>query len=198
MRKKLLCAVLLAMSVAIAGCGTGGSLSVGDMDTPTLLVNADGSLQAGFVESFDKEYYNEEDLEAFSNEQIEVYNEAEGKEIELEKIRCKDGEAKMIMNFPDAETYNDFLGANIVVSNLADALKAGDIPLPETVRSTQDEEISLEDIDKPENYTLVCVSEKMHVKVDGKVKYYVGGAYIKENEMESTPKAGEYSVIIFK
>lgn len=198
MRKKLLCAVLLAMSVAIAGCGTGGSLSVGDMDTTTLLVNTDGSLQAGFVESFDKDYYDKDDLEAFSKELIEEYNEAEKTEIELDKIYCKGGEAKMIMNFPGAEVYNDFLGADIVVYNLADALKAGNISMPETVRSTQDEETSLKDIDKPENYTLVCVSEKMHVKVDGKVKYYAGGAYIKENEMESTPKAGEYSVIIFK
>ena len=198
MRKKLLCAVLLAMSVAIAGCGTGGSLSVGDMDTTTLLVNADGSLQAGFVESFDKEYYNEEDLEAFSNEQIEAYNEAKGKEVELEKIRCRDGEAKMIMNFPDAEVYSDFLGTDIVVYNLADALNAGNINLPETLRSSQDEEASLADIDKPENYTLVCVSEKIHVKVDGRVKYYANGAYIKENEIESTPKDGEYSIVIFK
>lgn len=198
MRKKLLCAVLLAMSVAFAGCGTGASLSMGDMDTTTLLVKADGSLQAGFVESFDKDYYDADDLEAFSKEQIEAYNGAERKEVELEKVHCRDGEAKMIMNFPDAETYNDFLGADIVVYNLADALKAGNIPLPEKINSSQDEEISPEDIDKPESYTLVCVPEKMHVKVDGRVKYYAGGAYIKDNEMESTPKEGEYSVIIFK
>lgn len=121
MKKPLMLVSVIALCIGLlAGCGTP------DVATNTIIVDKDGKVTEAIVESFDQEYYSEEELKAFVEEEIEAYIVDHSKgDVKMSGLSVDAGTAKMVMRYVDATTYRDFHKVNFYVGTVVNAQSAG-------------------------------------------------------------------------
>ena len=107
MRKRLGACLGTALCVSVlAGCG-----SSFNPDTDTVYVQKKGTVISASVESFDKDYYDQEELQSYVNEEIESYTKENGSDtVELDEVNVEDEEAKLVLKFDTGDDYADFNG----------------------------------------------------------------------------------------
>ncbi len=104
--------------------------------TNTIEVTEDGNVIGYMVESFDKEYYDIEELESMVRTELGEYNTAspELKEdagrvpIEVDRvIMAEDGSKNVVvaLNFQNTTVYADYMGKELFYGTVAEAIAAG-------------------------------------------------------------------------
>lgn len=182
----VLIAVMLALLVS--GCG-----HISDGNASSLEIEKDGTVRASSVESFDRDYYSEDELEEAVRESIKQYNaEAGGEQVYLESCGVKNGYAKLILFYRTAEDYASFNHVTLWNGTLADAVSSGRADRSLEIRMLQKSDGgtstagAILDGDGKKDRLLI-VEEPLTVQVPGEI---VGGSSGITINQDGTARAG--------
>ncbi len=198
MQKFLLYTVLAFCLIFTAGCKNKERIiSVDEVKNNTILVKNDGTVQSATVETFDKEYYNLDELKTFITDQIGKYNQTNGQDaIVFGSLDLKDGNAVLILNYSNLEHYKTFNKVDATLTTTVDA-KSSNLELPDVYVSASDGAYASPDVAlKNDKYKILIVNEKTDVIVDGTVKYFTNAALLSKSNLQTNSE--EKSVIVYK
>lgn len=119
--KKICCISFMVLVLGmISGCATKYP------ETDTVYIQKNGTVQEATVESFDKEYYEEEELKDFITAEIEKYeSEYEKGSVKLKDFLVEEGVAKLMMKYDGYQSYMDFNGRELFTGTIVQAIAAG-------------------------------------------------------------------------
>lgn len=138
-------------------------------------VNKDGEIVSFITESFEKDYYRADELEASIDQAIYNYNEQVGGEnIEKKKFEVKDQAAKLTINYASGEDYARFNGVTLFAGDVLGAYNVGyDFKggFQSVDKGTVIAPVTGNEILNSYNYGIVILEENIEVKVPGNIVY---------------------------
>lgn len=173
MKKKAELLLAVMCILFITGCGVSY-----DVETSTVFVDKKGKITEVSVESFDKDYYDKDELKEFVEEHIEAYHEQYGKDrVKIDKLTVEDGVASLKMEYSSAEDYSVFNGEEFFCGTLPEAMAAG-YDFTDTYYVIADKEpgerVDRDDfLDNPD-LKVVIMRQGINVTVPGEIKYVSG------------------------
>lgn len=177
--------VLLLSTLLFAGCSK--KTVYVPVTANTIELTEDGRLIGYIVEPFEKEYYDINELETMVRSEIDEYN-TEKQELSTEAGRlpilvdkvmmAEDGSPKAVvaLNFQSAAVYEDYMGKEIFLGTVAEAMDAGydvDNKLTEVKGGTA---FTGEQIQKNKDKKILILEDAVSVRTAGKVQYLSGNA----------------------
>ena len=187
MKKGQTAAAILLLSLALNGCGGGNGTTAFAPTESSLYVTKEGTVTSADVESYENDYYSADELKAYAEEMLGVFesgNQSGSSEKKAEIAECtvKDGTAKLLITFPDAEEYLRFAEEypdtesgirieSLDVVSVPDGVEKGYI-VGSTFYKAGDEntEVSAVDITKQKKLYVVCVKGSAKIQTDGQVR----------------------------
>jgi hypothetical protein len=165
MRKRSILFLFICAFVLLTGCSKEKEKQVN-----AIVVDKDGGLQATIVESFDKDYYKEDELKSVVEEQIAAYNsQQEGKSVSLESLKVKEKNVELVMGYGSYQEYMDFNQSSIFNGSIADAMESGytfDTVFHKVKKGkSEKEELTLDDIKSMSDYQVFILNEYASVEV---------------------------------
>ena len=229
MKKGQTAVAILLLAFALNGCGGGNGTTAFAPTESSLYVTKEGTVTSADVETYENDYYSADELKAYAEEMKQGYNlrtameeasrcllchdapcskSCPAKKAEIAECTVKDGTAKLLITFPDAEEYLRFAEEypdtesgirieSLDVVSVPDGVEKGYI-VGSTFYKAGDEntEVSAVDITKQKKLYVVCVKGSAKIQTDGQVRYVSEGVTL-NGSMAETPE-GETSYIIFK
>ena len=106
--------------IHILACGMlGGCGATKDADTTTLFPEKKGGITEVAVGDFDKDNYDENELEQYVKDSIKEYEDNDGAgTVKLKNLSVKDGVAKLGMHYSDSTAYSAFVGDTVFTLSL--------------------------------------------------------------------------------
>ena len=105
-----------------SGCGNDEE----DYEDTTLTVGRKGRVTENIVESFDKDYYDINELTNEFTDSVAKYNESiGGDEIKLKRIELADSKVYVDLDFTGPSDYERFIGEKLFVGTISDAYDNG-------------------------------------------------------------------------
>lgn len=137
-------------------------------------VNKNGEVVSAIVESFDKEYYDAEELQDMLEQSVVEYNAENGKNsIEVDSFKLDNGVLKVIMNYLTWADYSNFNEVQFFAGELSDIQGKNYGKNISFISRDGSETVAFETIEG--DYRVVLVEEKIVVQTAGKI------AYVSEN-----------------
>ena len=169
--KRILSIGLVCMMLTILLTGCGDTLKA---DCDTVYIQKKGTIIGASVESFDQDYYEEEELKAFIDKEVEDYQKShEEDSLKVTDFSVKDKQAALFIKYAGYEDYADFNKVTLFAGTIPQALAAGydfDASFMAIKDGKTGQEVSGQEIMELED-KVVILSEKIDVKVDGKITY---------------------------
>lgn len=192
----LICAVFLAVGCNKKTEEKDISLSINKVKVNSLLIRKDGSIQSSAIETFQKEYYNKEELQQFIEKKIGYYNAKYGEDsVTLHSLEEKDENAILVLNYKSMEDYERLYGIETKHYTMEEAI-AADV-IPDTMKIVdKDGQASKQEVEENQNCKVVIVNEELDVIVNGTILYYDNGAILNKTTMQSIGDGR--SVIVYK
>lgn len=157
----------------IAGCGTNI-----DSDTNMVYVDKKGAVTSVDVEVLDADYYNEEELKEFINDEVTVYTQEHGKKsVKVDSITVQDQNAKLIMKYETTDDYTDFNGIDLYQGKVVKALAEGydfNADFYSVEEGSVSGNASRDDIYAADDLKVVIIKANTDVQVDGTICYVSG------------------------
>ena len=159
------------------GCGTSYKA-----DESTVFVLKDGKIVSTDVENFDEKTYDKDGLKEYVKNEIDTYNEKNGKgSVSLKKLDTGEKKATLTIAYRTAEDYQKFNDMELYTGSVAEALAAG-YSFDGSFASVKNGKIKacessafLDD----SSYKVVVIRGNTNVKVKGTI-CYVAGTQIEE------------------
>lgn len=167
-KKFLFAGFLLIFSLLITtGCTKGNKA-----EENTIYINKNGNVTGAIVESFDKDIYKEDELKAQIEKEIESFeNNKKGVLVELKKFDVGGGKARVNIEYDSVDSYSGFNNVVAYCGTIKAAQAAGYEFLGEFKSTGKKPSITIEEIDKSEDYKVIILSERQKVVTDFKVLY---------------------------
>ena len=193
--RKSVCFVLLACMIsALAGCGSVPKES-------TLAIDKKGKITDTVVESFDKDFYDSEELQKEIESELAEYNKNFAADhITMKKFEVKDGTATLQLVFDGSEYYEDYTENTLFTGTLPEAEAEGYELSGELLDAdgAKTDRASLEDADEAKVLVLET-DEAMQVEVPGKIlAVSAGGNVSVTGKKQAAVTDGGLSFIIYK
>jgi hypothetical protein len=189
--------VMLACMLSFAACGNTTELSSENTSENTVLIRSDGSIEQYITSDFNKDYYNEDDLTAFAEEQISSYNEkAGGEQVSLVSVQVKKKVVNMLLEY---KTVEDFAAFNSQEADFMTVKEAKEEDrLPQTLYKTtgKETEVSLEDAKLNDNWYVLFLAGDTDIKAKEGIKYYSNAILLNQTTVKADAK--KTAIIIFK
>ncbi len=117
-------AVILIFALLLGLCACSSDDETYEETVLTVLKR--GKVTENIVESFDKDYYNIEELSSEFSTSIDEYNNSIGsEEIKLDRIELKDSKVYVDLIFTGPSDYEKFVGQTLFVGTVSDAYDNG-------------------------------------------------------------------------
>lgn len=198
MKKVILSVVMVLMLTVLAGCEKKATkFVVEDIQTETIFVKRDNTIEAATVEEFNKQHYDLVELKDFIQKEIEKYNTAGGTEsIAINDLILKDGNAVLALKYNTVEDYAKFNNFETSIYRAAE-LKLASFNTPKVYVSVKDGSYVDADVAlKNEKYNVLIITQGVDVIIDGTIMYYDNAELVSKNKVQ-TPTDGT-SFIVYK
>ncbi len=211
MKKIYSICLAMLLFMMLSGCSTSYP------DTDTVYIQKNGSVQEATVESFEKDYYSEEELKEFITAAIEAYEEEhEDGGVEMKSFEIEEGTAKLMMKYDSCKNYEDFNGRELFAGTVVQTIAAGysfdtdfveveDGALVGGPFDTEQSEaaagaVSVSEVTSNEDYKVVVLNEDTDVVVKGQICYVSAGSVtVKDKKTASVTTRNEgLSYIVYK
>lgn len=160
--------VLLVLTAAVLG-GCGKEFSA---DTDTVYVQKKGTIKGANVAAFDKEYYDEAELEGFINDTVDTYVAKAGEgTVAVTSFAVEDGTAHVYLDYAGADDYAQFNGIDFYAGTVLEA-KADGYDIPDAFTAVTDKETTWD----AEDNKIVIVGQQTQVRVDGTILFVSSNA----------------------
>lgn len=199
--KKLLSTgiILIIVCGVLTGCGTSK-----DADTNTLFVEKNNSIVEVSVGDFDKDYYDKDEFKDYVKEAVADYKEEDGVgTVKFKKLSVEDKTAKLNMQYSDYKAYSAFVGEEVFVGTVVQALAEGyefDADFTAVEDGKLKDAVAQEDVVANDDYKVVVVTKPIDVAVHGTITYVSDGVEIKDKKTATVTELTEagYGYIIYK
>ena len=177
---------LFALTAALFLAGCNGKF---EPTESTIHITSRGEVQSAIMESFDKDYYDYEELSESVQKEVSAYCLDANKEdaITVESLSLEAGEVSLLMNY---QTVDDYVAFNDVI------LFAGTYPeaaargyLPEELYDTQGERFA-EDSEKLSKLKVIVTEESVCIQTNGSIKYVSDNVTIIDKKLAKALEAG--------
>ncbi len=204
-KKIILTFVITLISVVAIGGGIAAfiltrdneviKLDAEDITANTLVVNDEGTIQSALVETFNKDYYDLDELEEFVKDDLDSFNDKNDTKIAFVEAKVNEDKVVIVFDYKDIEEYSAY---NEVKAFVLDAEEAnGDERVPSDLKVYDEDGVVPKDrVYENEKLVTVVVDADTELIVNGKIKYYSGCEVTAENKVVA--KAGERAVVVFK
>lgn len=205
---------MLIMGISLSvftGCA-GNSVTAFAPAESSLYITSEGTVTSATVETYEKEYYNADELKASVEEVLTDFNETAGGEEAVVKVKectMENGTAKLLLDFEDAGTYLGFMEQypdeespiqlkNLDITTVADGIGKGYL-VGETFTKFSDSEKSVtsDEIAKQSKLYVAAVEGASLIQPDGVIQYISSGITAVGENMVETPE-DHMSYIVFK
>lgn len=176
-------ALLGILLVSLSGC----SSALDEQNKTTIEVKKDGTIASVIVESFDKDYYQQEELQNMILQEAVNYNKNHASDsIAVEKVEVKKQQAVVVMQYAAAEDYMAYNHKPLFVGTVSGAIAAG-YSLEGTLHEAADETktITGTELSAMGDKQIVIVTEPLQVKVYAPITYLSEGAVLVNKKMAS-------------
>ena len=175
----------------------------------TIELTEDGRLIGYIVEPFEKDYYSISELETMVRSEIDEYNagnqdlstEAGRLPILVEKvIMAEDGSKKAVvaLNFQNAAVYEDYMGKEIFLGTVAEAMDAGYEVDGKLTEVKGGEAFSGGMVQKAKEKKILILEAAVSVRTTGKVQYLSTNAKKTAEGLVDCTADEELKYIIYK
>lgn len=200
MKKIMLLVMSIVLAVGLTACGS----TVGDIDLEAgqsaIYIQDDGVVSYAVAEKFDKDYYNEDDLEDKVEKELADYNASSGASVSdaitLSDFDVSDDTATMVLDFATdydflgyIKNYNNVESDKFYIGTISDNLNCkikGDFVSPDRKETIKGKEVGK----MSESYILI-VDEEYKVQVNGEVLYTSENCKIDEDGIITTANTEE-------
>lgn len=170
MKKVTGAGVLLILCMCLLfGCSKKTSV-----DTATVFIEKKGQIVSVDVETLDKDYYNETELEEYINDHVTDYVEDNGETVELTSFEVTDGVAKLQMKYDSYEDYSRFNGIDLYTGTVVTALAAGydfDVEFSQISKDSDVQMVSRDEVLANDEYKVAIIKANVNVQVPGSILY---------------------------
>lgn len=187
-KKKLVSICLAAGMLLLAACSEDTHISLSDVETDTLYVSADGTIELANVEEFASEQYQEDELKTFIEETIHTYKETgtdRKDSVVMKDFEVKNQVAKVLLTMDNAETYTEFQGVEL---QFLTSENIEDNPvLPDNFKRVSDgQSVEKKSVLEEEGLKYLIIRENLCVRVEGTIKYYADAMLTGNSEIQTT------------
>ena len=193
---------LLVLTTAglLAGCSSPMiTMKMLTRDRSTVYIRENGKVAGIFFESFDREYYDGEELRDYVETEVSDQNAKRGKnDVQINYFKVKNGLAKVGLLFSDLEAYNTFNVSDFQDGETQEMLEVCGEKKIKSFYTTDGERIGQDEMEL-EDTRLVIGNEPIQVKIDGKILYTTKDVELNEDhEDEATLSGDGYSCLIYQ
>lgn len=197
MKKFAFLLFLATMMFTVVGCGKGNvSIKPSEIESNTMLVQADGTVQVATIEEFKESYYDIKELESYVLEELAQYHSLVGNDaaITLVSLEQFDDHVVLVLQYASMEDYARF--NDIEAKFYSDTTSVSMEELPQQLQVAQKEEtIRAEDLLALEKVRIVILHDDITLRTGRPIKYYANGELVNEHEIQTVP---EGTVVVYE
>lgn len=189
--------LLAAGMIFLTACAEGGGEEVSSV---TIL--KDGKVKSLIVESFDKSYYDQDELQQKILREAADYNKEAGEgTVSVEKVAAQDKVVRVEMTYADASSYASFNDGIFFLGSVKEAQDAG-YDLNRVLSSAKDlkETVGMSDILAMTQMRLLITDRTEPVTLNGKAAY-ISDNVTMDKKLKTAffdEESGELAYILFK
>lgn len=195
MKKTGLAALVLAAVLFLAGCGFKFDPAI-----TCLYVQKDGTVTQAIVESFEKDFFDVDELKSMTEREIGAYNSRYGEEkIKVSRLEVEDETLYHVMDFADADVYSDYSEEFCYVGTVGEALDEG-FPFSMDFKDRMYNMFTTAEVTEDKDADVVILKEEGVVELEEPVKYVSNNVdVIDEHMVQVMPITDEkeYAYIIY-
>ncbi|MEG1362530.1 MAG: hypothetical protein RSC69_08225 [Lachnospiraceae bacterium] len=192
---KRIASIILVLAVTGVLTGCGGTFST---EESAVSIQKNGKIIGASIETFDKKYYKEADLDEYVKEEVSTYTSKAGKDsIKITSFKVEEKYAKLFLKYETGEDYAKFNGEEFFSGTLPEAMAEG-YDFAEAyfyVEGTKLGKSASRDefLDNPD-LKVVILKEKLDVLVPGKICFVSNNVKLtgKESVSPLKDKKGNY------
>lgn len=205
--KKFYCIIMLMSAILLTACGETKVAITADKATDNeIIVASKGKMQTSIKESFDKSYYNKDDLEKFVKDDISNFNSQNGTKVAFNSMKVEKDNVYVVIDYPTIADYNAY--DEYQVTSLSNSEAKGNSIVPSKVKVYgKNKSVSKDKALKDGKYSVIVLSAKEEsskenkintkLTVAGKIKYAVNAKKVDSNTVKVT-SVKEPVVVIYK
>ena len=184
MKKSLNFCLILSMLLLLTGCG-----NKFEPTESTIFVTSKGVVQSAVMESFEKEYYNFDELAEDVKKAVKSYCLDVNEEvIAVTSLTENEDMVTLQMEYQTVEDYAEFNEVLLFSGTLEEAMNAG--YQPGTLLDAEGQTADV-DLEKNGNLKVLITEESVCIQTSGKIKYVSDNVTILNNKLAKALEAGE-------
>ncbi|MCI2049660.1 MAG: hypothetical protein LKJ76_08070 [Lachnospiraceae bacterium] len=211
-KKGLILVLLITVLLTLAGCSGSKDSASTAADTAdgqesgqagSIAVAKNGEMTVTSVESFSKDYYSKDELQAKIDKDADAYNNGD-KKVDPVRLSVSDGQARLVMKYSSSGDYAQFNDTECFYGTLSDALlqniDMSDI-LSAVSREDTNKILRKSDFEALGEHHVFILTEQAHVTLPYKILYSSPSVSVvsdTEAEIGSSVSASEPAVLILE
>lgn len=192
--------VILLIMIMLVLCSCGKTASISNDNISEIDINKDGSIELILKDSFDKDYYNEDELINFVNEEIGSFNQQYGENsIILGEHSLINSVITLKLIFKDTASYNAYCSyAPIYTGTVGGAELSGyDFNRSLSIAGRNGATIGKKELINMTESKVIIVDKPYIVNVPGKITHYSQGMdYISSSTVSTS--ANSICFVVYK
>lgn len=176
----------VALTVVLFLTGCGGKF---EPTVSTIYVTSRGEVKSAMMESFDKAYYNFEELSEDVEKAVRSYClDVNEEAVTIESLTQENDEVALVMNYQTVDDYRTFNEVLFFSGTYAEAVSEGYLP-----EELHDAEGEIADVDSEEldNLKVIVTEESVCIQTSGKIKYVSDNVSIIDKKLARAVEAGK-------
>lgn len=161
--------ILIVASLFLSGA-IGGKTADGN----SVYILENGKVVSTNLEAFDEDDYSKSELKSYMRDVIKAYNKENGSgSVKQKSLHIKNNVATSVLQYKDADAFEDFYGRELFVGTIGEAIGAGysfDIPFA-SVNGDTITECTNEKFIADESYKVAIIKANTKVMVEGKIAF---------------------------
>lgn len=185
MKRFLNSCMFVTVVLLLTGCG-----AKFEPTESTIFVTSKGEVKSAIFESFDKSYYDFDELSETVQKEVKSYCLDKNNEeaAVVESLTKGNDEVALIMNFQTADDYVAFQDVLLFTGTYAEAVNAGYVPVELYDAEGVSVETDFEDLDE---LKVIVTEESVTIQTHGKIKYVSDNVSIVDKKLARAFEAGK-------
>lgn len=167
----------------------------------TVEISKKGQITGDIYEDFDKDYYDEKELSAMIDSEIDDYNRLHGNPNAVVKksFSVDEDKAMVKIEYDSADSYSGFNGKELYVCTVGELIDSGFV-FNQNLMDVSDKTsfISATDIKNYNDYKAVVTDENIKIICPGKVLYRTSNISLIDKSSGRAEVSDDYAVLIYK
>ena len=184
MGKKLNFLLILSMALLVSGCS-----QKFEPTESTIFITSKGLVQSAVIESFDKSYYDFDELYETVEKEVKSYCLDKNEEVvTINSLIEENNSVALLMDYQTVADYAEFNEILLFSGTFSEAAAVG--YLPEELYDVEGNSVEV-DLDNLGEVKVVVTEESVCLQTSGKIKYVSDNVTILDKKMAKAMEAGK-------